>query len=401
MYKLLKFTIFVGVFFVLGCTNSRPALPDLRESFVYTDNRPFGTSVAFKMFKNAYPDSYVNVVKDEIAKKYDLTNDKGALYFNISKNYFVKDYISDLLLNFVKDGNTAFISAAYFDTTFFAKLYCTQDNIGYQPNPFAYLEKTNTAIEEELKIYQDSFSYFYKPFINSFPELNSDYARYIGVNAKGNTNMFVFYYGKGKFIFHNEPRALSNYFLLTKNNYLYMQSILKMLPVAPSRIYWDNYYPRLNYISNPDNKGSLWDSIKNSAALLSAFFIILALFIFYLIFNGKRKQRIVPIKKPTENTSIAFAQAIAGLYLTKKENKDVVEKMITYFNEHIRTKYFFTTNINDPEYANTLSRKSGVPFEITSELTKTILQSNASIKVTDQELLNLNALLEKFLKHKN
>ena len=393
--------VFGIVLFVLGCTNSKPALPDLRESFTYTDNRPFGTSVAYKMFKNAYPDSYVNIVKDEIVNKYDLSNDTGCLYFNISRNYFAKDYISDMLLSFVKDGNTAFISASYFDSTFFEKIYCTQNSAGYKQSYFDYLEKTKTSIAKPLTIYEDTFSYFYKPFLNSFPELNSDYARYIGVNAKGDANMFVFYYGKGKFIFHNEPRALSNYFLLTKNNYLYMQSILKMLPVEPSHIYWDNYYPKLNYVSSSDKEGGLWDSIKNSAALLFAFFTLLALFIFYLVFNSKRKQRIVPIKKPIENTSIAFAQAIAGLYLTKKENKDVVEKMVTYFNEHIRTKYFFTTNINDAEYANTLSRKSGVPFEITNELTKTILQSNASIKITDQELLNLNALIEKFLKHKN
>ena len=393
--------VFGIVLFVLGCTNSKPALPDLRESFTYTDNRPFGTSVAYKMFKNAYPDSYVNIVKDEIVNKYDLSNDTGCLYFNISRNYFAKDYISDMLLSFVKDGNTAFISASYFDSTFFEKIYCTQNSAGYKQSYFDYLEKTKTSIAEPLTIYEDTFSYFYKPFLNSFPELNSDYARYIGVNAKGDANMFVFYYGKGKFIFHNEPRALSNYFLLTKNNYLYMQSILKMLPIEPSHIYWDNYYPKLNYVSSSDKEGGLWDSIKNSAALLFAFFTLLALFIFYLVFNSKRKQRIVPIKKPIENTSIAFAQAIAGLYLTKKENKDVVEKMVTYFNEHIRTKYFFTTNINDAEYANTLSRKSGVPFEITNELTKTILQSNASIKITDQELLNLNALIEKFLKHKN
>jgi hypothetical protein len=376
-------------------------MPDLKETFTYNDNRPFGTSVAYKMFKNAYPDSYVNIVKDEITKKYDLTNDKGSLYFNISKNYLAADYISDVLLNFVKDGNTAFISAAYFDSTFFAKLYCTQNTVGYQPSFFNYLEITKTAMAEGLSIYEDTFSYFYKPFLNSFPELNSDYARYIGVNAKGDANMFVFYYGKGKFILHNEPRALSNYFLLTKNNYLYMQSILKMFPQEPTRIYWDNFYPRLNYISSTNDEGGLWDSIKNSTALLFSFFTILGLFLFYLLFNSKRKQRIVPVKKQNENTSIAFAQALAGLYLTKKENKDIVEKMITYFKEHIRTKYFFNTNINDPEYASNLSRKSGVPFDITSELTNKILQSNASIKIADQELLNLNAIIEKFLKHKN
>jgi hypothetical protein len=401
LYKIIQYTGFLCMLFMLGCNGSKSTLPDLRESFAYTDTRPFGTSVSYSMLKNAYPSTYVNIVKQDVSLQYSLDDDKDALYFNISRNYFATDYASDLLMKFVKAGNTAFVSSAYFDSAFFAKIYCTQKSVGYQKSFFDYLEKTSAAMTEGLTLYNDTFSYYYKPFENSFPELNIDYARFIGVNTKGDPNMFVFFYGKGKFIFHNEPRALSNYFLLNKNNYLYMQSILKMLPAEPSKIYWDNYYPKLNYVSTSANKGSLWDSIKNSPGLLAAFFIILGLFLFYLIFNSKRKQRIVPVKKQTENTSIAFAQAIAGLYLTKKENKDVVEKMITYFNEHIRTKYFFTTNINDKDYASALSRKSGVPYELTNELTNTILQSYARTKITDQELLNLNALIEKFLKHKN
>ena len=180
-----------------------------------------------------------------------------------------------------------------------------------------------------------------------------------------------------------------------------MQSVLKLLPQNPEHVYWDNYYIKKNFgKSGKNGDGSLTNTVSKSPSLLYAFLAALGLFFFYLLFNSKRKQRIVPVKKQNVNSSIAFAEALAGLYLNKKDNKVIVEKMITYFNEHIRTKYFFSLNINDTSYADTLSRKSGVPFNITNDLTTNIRQCNARLKITDQELLNLNALLENFLKHK-
>ena len=400
MYKFLKYSLFFCLCCALGCS-SKPALPDLKESYSYTDPRPFGTSVAYNMLKNAYPNKSVTHTKNELKENYDFSYSTGSLYVNISRNYLVDESSVDMIMSFVKKGNTAFISSAYFDSAFFGRLFCTQNSIGYGQDFFSYLENTSTGLAKGLVLEKDTFTYFYKGFNSSFPELNGDYARYVGENENGKVNMFTFFYGKGKFIFHTEPRALSNYFLLTKNNYRYMQSILKMMPIAPNNIYWDNFYPRKNYArKGTGEEGSLLDAIKKSSALVFAFLAILGLFICYLLFSSKRKQRIVPVKKQTENSSIAFAEAIAGLYLNKKDNKVITEKMITYFNEHIRTKYYFTTNINDNEYAENLSRKSGVSYELTSELANTIRQSNARLKIKDEELLQLNSLIEKFLKHK-
>ena len=38
-----------------ACTPKKSLLPDLRESFSYLDTKPFGTSVAYSIFKTAYP----------------------------------------------------------------------------------------------------------------------------------------------------------------------------------------------------------------------------------------------------------------------------------------------------------------------------------------------------------
>jgi hypothetical protein len=394
-----KYIVFVGMLFGMlqACTPKKSPLPDLKESFSYQDTRPFGASVAYSILQNAYPDNDIEISKTEFAQNYSLSYDTGAVYINISRNYFVTEKDADALLEFVYKGNTAFISAARFDTLLLNKIYCKkEDDYNYYAKP--PYQNTSVSYTEDLSLYTDSFSFYYYPLDNYFSELNSSYARKVGVNEKGKTNMFAFLWGKGRIYFQCEPRAYSNYFLLTNNNYKYWKEVLQMLPANPSYVYWDNYYARKNFGSGGNKDGSTLSEIMKYPQLKAAFFISLFLLLLFVLLGLKRKQRIVPVVKPTENTSIAFAEAIAGLYLSKKDNKVVAEKMITYFNEHVRTKYFLNIHINDSSYADILSRKTAVPIDITKQLTDTILSINASVKVSDEQLLLLNGLMEKFFK---
>jgi hypothetical protein len=393
-----KHIFFISILLTIlqACTPKKSMLPDLRESFSYADSKPFGTSVAYNILKNSYPDNEIEINKNEFAENYSLTYDTGAVYINISRNYYVTEKDADALLDFVYKGNTAFISAARFDTLLMNKIYCKQ---AQRLNLFTKPRYENTSIHytQDLSLYTDSFSFYYYPFANYFSELNSSYARKVGANKQDETNMFAFLWGKGRIYFQCEPRAYSNYFLLTKNNYKYWQEALQMLPAKPTNVYWDNYYARKNYGGN-SKSGSTLSEIMKHPPLKAAFFISLFLLLLFVLLGIKRKQRIVPVVKPTENTSIAFAEAIAGLYLSNKDNKVVAEKMITYFNEHVRTKYFLNIHINDSSYADLLSRKAAVPIDITKQLTDAILSINASVKVSDEQLLLLNGLMEKFFK---
>ncbi len=401
LHHIIAFFVLLAA--IQACNSTVSKMPDLRESFSYTDNRPFGTSVAYAMLQNAYPQKKIEISKKEFADNYGWDSDTASLYFNISRSFYVNERDAQSLLDFVYKGNTAFISAGIIDTSLFTKIYCTQAKA---TNYFGKLEPSNTAMKfiEEFTISKESYSYFYYPFGNFYPAINGDYALVVGYNDSDKANFFVFFWGKGKMYIHSEPRGLSNYFLLTNNNNKYLQKILQMMPEAPANIYWDNFYGKRNYSSKPsDNSGggSSIGTLMKYPPLAKAFFICLGLLLLYVLFNSKRRQRIVPIVKPPENTSIAFAEAIAGLYLSKKDNKVVAEKMITYFNEHVRTKYYLNIHVQDETYADVLSRKSGVPIETTNQLAAAIKKANNNLKVSDEQLLLLNGLVEKFFKSKS
>jgi hypothetical protein len=389
--------VVVLLVFLQACQRQGKDPIDVRESYLYNDTRPFGGSVAYEMVQKAYPEKTVEIGKKEFSENYSWHYDTSSVYVNCSNSYFATERDAQALLDFVYKGNTAFISAAYFDDSLMSKLYCKQTFIYQEKNPEDF-KQTSTEYTEKISLYKDSFNYFFLPFENYFDSINSSYARVLGYNKEGKTNMFTFLWGKGRFYFQCEPRAFSNYFLLTNNNYKYMQQALQMLPANPENVYWDNYYAKKNYASNGDSSGSTLSEIFKHPPLKAAFWISLLLLLLYILFGMKRRQRIIPIVKPTENTSIAFAEAIAGLYLSKKDNKVIADKIITYFNEQVRTKYFLNININDSSYADVLSRKSAVPLETTKELTNTITSINASLKVSDEQLLALNGLVERFFR---
>jgi hypothetical protein len=79
-----------------------------------------------------------------------------------------------------------------------------------------------TYVALSPSIFKDSasYQYFYFPFYNHFSKLAREQSVVLGNNKFG-SNFIVVFYGKGRFYLHTEPRALSNYFLLQKDNYKY------------------------------------------------------------------------------------------------------------------------------------------------------------------------------------
>jgi hypothetical protein len=258
-----------------------------------------------------------------------------------------------------------------------------------------------------------AYKYYYYPFLNSLSGYDSSNTRVLGVNEAGKPDYIIMFIGKGRLYLHAAPRAFSNYFLLSANNYHYLENVLSYLRFEPKNIYWDEYYKnqtisRRKKTSGDDNgsgnedkdKFSPLNVIKQNPPLLWAFWLAVIALILYVLINIKRKQRVINEIKANTNTTVTFTETVGRLYLQKKNNKNIAEKMITYFYEHIRNSYFLNTVQVNNDFMNSLSRKSGLPIETTQKLFSFIDTINAGKNVSDVELLRLNDLIQKFYKNK-
>jgi len=381
----------------VGC-KPKSRIPDLRESYSSRDSKPFGTYVAKQLLQTGFPDNYVQVVTKAFDINETIAYDTSSVYFSVSRNLYIDEKGTNAVLDYVYNGNTVFFSASNIDTGFLNKIFCTMFNpellwLGTMPD----YSRTSTRLINAISSSKDSFSYFYKPFQSYFPEINDRYCRVIGYNAFGKPNCIVFFWGKGKLFLHSDPRAFSNYFLLKEDNYKYMQYLMQVMNASPQHVYWDDYYVKLNHRKQSGNGFGLNELFKYPPLEMS-FWLLLALLLLFILFSMKRKQRQIKLAKPNLNSSVAFTETIARLYLQKHDNKNIADKMITYFNEFIRNNYFLHINAGSSDFISSLSRKSGVSEEKTAILLNAIDHANKSATIDDYQLLSLNEQIQEFYK---
>ena len=369
-------------------------MPDLRESYSKRDKKPFGTYIAYNQVEQLFNKNTVRETHRSFADTYKDISDKEALYICITKNLFLNEEEASAMLQYVEKGNDLFISASYIDRNLLKKIPAEQSpTFVYEAFNFDSMRNTTTGFEAA------HYGYFYFPFTSYLSPDKNPLIKTIGINEKGKTNCIVYFYGKGKLFLHNEPRAFSNYFLLQKDNYNYLQRLLGYAVILPEHLYWDDYYNKLTYrkSGHPNNFSTL-EELWRHPALKNAFLLSLLLLALYILFGGKRRQRIIAPVKQNENTTITFTETIGRLYLQKGDNKNIAEKMITYFNEYIRNSYFMNiTHVNN-DFISTLSRKSGVDRDKVEILYRAIAQVQQNHEVSDYELLSLNELIQLFYK---
>ena len=397
-YVTYCFCLGLTVLFFASCRtgSSRKSLPDLRETYSRKDKIPFGTSIAFRQLESLYPLNNIRSVRQPFAQTWKQVSDTSSLYICIANQLLLSQEDVDAMLEFVREGNDLFISAMAVDEVLQERIQCKINDTTSLFMSLADLRTTSTRLRVEP---DTSMEYFYFPFRSYFSRIDTTTTRVLGYNDRGEPNAIVCFHGKGKLFLHCDPRAFSNYFLLKKENYKYVQQSLAFTQTLPQRLYWDDYYYKAKSRS-PENF-STFSEIMKHPPLKYAFWIAMVLLGLFLLFGGKRLQRIIEERKPNVNTTVAFTETIGRLYLQKKDNRNIADKMITYFNEFIRNKYFLNTSVINEDFITNLGRKSGVSREQVASLYKNIAEAQASGFVDDYRLLALNQQIQHFHKTKN
>ncbi len=381
----------------LGDSSSKGRkIPKLTETYSKADTKPFGGNIAYRQLEAMYTTNSITDKKQSFTKTWLNISDTGSLYVCIAPQLFVSEEEVDAMMEFVEAGNSLFIAAGLIDKMLLDKINSKQvySNPALQ-KVIDYMDNTSvTTVQSNNK-----FDFYYYPFENYFSKFDTSNTRVLGYNPGNKPNFIVHFYGKGKLFLHCEPRTFSNYFLLTKNNYNYFKHAVAFTPSEPQHVYWDDHYYKQRR-KKADKDFSSFSEIMKHPPLAFALWLTIILLLLYVLFAGKRRQRIVEELKPNENTTVTFTETIGRLYLQKKDNKNIADKMVTYFNEYIRNTYFLNTNQVNNEFIIVLSRKSGVEKEKVETLYRTIAATQTSTVVNDYQLLSLHEQIQQFYKNK-
>ena len=129
-----------------------------------------------------------------------------------------------------------------------------------------------------------------------------------------------------------------------------------------------------------------------------AYYTVIIGTLLWVFFEGKRKQRAIPIIKPLPNQTLAFTKTIAGMYFEKGDHKSIATHQINHFMEHIRSEWGIPTATRNSDFIQRLASKTDHPVQETKRLIDYITAIEQRKQITQEELLKLNTLIEAFKK---
>ena len=229
--------------------------------------------------------------------------------------------------------------------------------------------------------------------VSFFTQLDKERDKALGYvffseGTKKKINFVEVPYGKGKFFLHlGPPIAFTNYFLKENQEVRsYAATVLSYLPEDR---------PTVWFVPPTQGEDTL-SFIMSQPQLRAAWHLMLLGFVLYLLFKGKRQQRIIPVIEKPKNTTIEFAQSISSLYYQERDATDMVRKKITYFLDQVRQRYYLDTQQINEDFATKLANKSGKDRELVQQIVGTIIHFEQTQQAQEETLTQLDKWIDEF-----
>ena len=375
---------------------------DERISFNKRDKIPYGLYVAYHSLSHIFPDAsvIVNKKKPALWDSLSFLTDKQALII-ISPRFMPDESELHELLDFVKAGNTVFIST--HTLSYDAQSFFNCDDYSTDVSLFGIDAGGDTLSVGLLSPpFPDRRKYDYpgRQYDGYFGKYNKDISYELGNKNDTDINFIQLKAGHGSIYLHLAPLAFSNYFLLHGQNINYYNKMLSLIPKDTKKVVWDEYflYKRISLGSSEgDSKGPL-SALMSQRSFRAALLVLIFLLALYILQEMRRKQRIIPVMAKPRNDSLEFVKTIGRLYHEKRDNRNLSKKMAAYFLEHVRNRYKLSTNKLDDEFVKSLGRKTARPENDIREIVSFIANIDETGEITDEQLADFHKKLEEFYK---
>ncbi len=374
---------------IIAIDSAKPKPINWTPTYNIKDKIPLGLYVFDKeidvLFEGQEVEKFNITPYEFFDSKYDYEVSNYAAqgtFISISEDNEIDEESLTELMYFADYGNTVLMSMKSFPEKLLDTLKVTTETSYYLTDSLSvYIDKVTP---KPTKYYFDEgvgFTHF-----TSIDTLTTTVLGYQEYFEKKQTNYIHVPFGNGSFLLHTQPAAFSNFHLLKDNHYEYAQSVLSYLP--KENVYWNTGY-------NERISGSSLRYMLQQPGFKSAYYIGLLAILIFMIFNAKRKQRIVPEIPPVKNTTIDFAKTIGNLYYQEGNHHTIIEKKIIYFLEKIRTDYLIDTHTLDEVFIEKLHLKTGRPVEDIEKTVHLIKKYRHQFESSEADVIAINKAIEK------
>lgn len=377
---------------------------------------PYGTYFIREILQEGLQNHSVKDIDVSVEEYFDSTDlqleaeEVTYMFVGKSLNLFPSE-VQDLL-DFVDAGNNVFIAAEFLPARLLDNLFVNYNSADY----FDYTSDTSIVLSFNNENFPNEYNLINwekdKPKTRRWRYVNYGVS-YTNGSVRGKAKyrpcFIEFEYGGGKILLHTVPQAFTNKHLSSNQGREYVEIVLSYFP--NSAILFDNYTTGVyeNELmeidhSNSNRSTGRWLSSDSSFNFLLsnmqlrwAYLLIIFAVVLFIIFRGKREQKIIPTTQSNDNSSLEFTETIARLYLKQNQHNKLIVHMEKIFKNKMRAKYYVAYN-DDTSYAKRLAQKSGVEEEEIKALLKHFKGGKNITAVSDEYLINLYKKLNDFYK---
>ncbi|MPM15116.1 hypothetical protein SDC9_61482 [bioreactor metagenome] len=326
---------------------------------VYSCNsrEPLGCSGLYELLPDLFPGKEFRGTDRDFYTFFNDNRDSGQNLIVITERFDLDESACSKTSDWVGRGNTLFVSASDFSDEFCNK---SGFHIDRSPQNEYPLSKPETGVTNQY-ILMDmdvpvSISGPWNPAI-------------IGLDSAsaGDTLMFVHQgmveypepvflrieIGAGQIFIHGAPHLFSNYVIHEKSALSLAENTFLRLPEAP--VFWDEYYKP----GKQEMRDAGMNVIFERESLRTAWQLLIVLMLLYIVFVGKRRQKIIPVIEPPVNTSVEYIRTLGGIYYEKRNNRDILSKRLHFLLMTIRLKFSLDLKPEDPEFIRLLTLATG------------------------------------------
>jgi hypothetical protein len=393
-YLLIAFLAIGGIFLL---EYNKPKQVNWFPSYVSHHKIPYGTYVLNKLMEDFFSSRLTQIHKPpfELLSRNDTVQ---GTYFFVNESITFEEAELNALLDWTSKGNSVFIASSSFEERLLDTLNLEQTSLYNESElkPHFYHQLVNPNLKSKTITFEKDY---YTMVFDRIDTLNTVVLGEVYVHSDStdviekHINTIKQPFGEGEIILSSFPKAFTNYFILKDENRNYTAGLLSYLGTE-GPILMDNFHK-----SGKSFYTSPMYLFLNTKEFKWAYYLALIGALIYVIFEGKRKQRAIPVVTPLKNQTLAFTRTIANMYYENKEQQQITQHKIAYFLEYIRTRLHLPTQNLDSSFLRTLAVRSNNNLEDVEALFRLIEKLQSKPQITDLELQDLNKKIEAFKAH--
>lgn len=378
-------TLIIMLYLVAQYTKPRPT--NWNPSYLTTDKNPYGTYILRQQIGQILPGSRVTAANTDIYQTLKNRPEGKSNYLILASKVKITSSDYQEMVRYMKAGNHIFLSAFQLDGVLTSRLKISVSS------DFNFNNKRKHPINFVNPNLKRAYDYYFDKGLSEqyFNGLDTSRAIILGLKEDRQANLISYKFGKGTLFILPNPQLLTNYSLLKDDGRDYAAKALSYLPPA-STLIWDEHFTRTDLRDE-----SMLRVLFEHEQLRWAYYLALFGLVVFVLYEMKRRQRIIPVIDRLTNTSVEFVKVVGRVYYQRRDHHDIIEKKMTYFLAYIRRKYKLKYAAFDQDLKAQLIRISGASPEIIDQLFTLIITIDAARqRITDKELIRFNELIEQF-----